>query len=203
MHIREHWRTKVWRATQSARTSLLAKIPANREKNRESDQNRVVSARSCRCKRSTINALLAKFPTTKTGKIFDPNRERTPANLSENAEIVRGIYRPQSIKRDREKTSAEYFISGGKFEPTAYAYKFPAPKFRSFRVAENIVRRCAEAAFRSGTRRAAKKRPFDAGRAILWISSPYRPFHPSPCHRHQAWLPPFPSWAPRRSWPRW
>src|SRR4051794_40532309 len=53
--------------TRSRRSAWLGGIPANREKNRESDQNRVDSARSCRRKRSTINALLAKFPTIKTG----------------------------------------------------------------------------------------------------------------------------------------
>ena len=77
------------------------KFPANREKNRESDENRVVWARSCRCKHSTINALLAKFPAGNTGKIYVLNRERMPANPSEDAEIVRRIYCPQSINFDR------------------------------------------------------------------------------------------------------
>jgi hypothetical protein len=46
--------------------------------------------------------------------------------------MLNGIYRLQSIKLDREITTAEYFISGGKFEATAYAYKFPAPKLLEF-----------------------------------------------------------------------
>jgi hypothetical protein len=47
----------------------------------------VDSARSCRCKRNTINALLAKFPKAETGKILDPNREVHASKLPENAEL--------------------------------------------------------------------------------------------------------------------